>query len=187
MAVPGHENAMIYVFLAHGFEEIEALTPMDILRRAGLEVQSVGIGAKTITGAHGITVHCDIAGKETTSKKLDMVILPGGSPGFANLEESKVVQTCLDYVWDKDVWVAAICGAPTILGHKGLLKGKTFTCFPRYKDDFPEGTYTGGAVEVDGKLITSRGAGTALEFSLKLVEVLCGAEKAAEIKADIQC
>ena len=183
----GHESAMIYVFLAHGFEEIEALAPLDILRRAGLEVQSVGIGAKTITGAHGITVHCDIAAKEANSKKLEMVVLPGGTPGTANLEQSKVVQTCIDYVWEKEIWLAAICGAPSILGNKGLLNGKTFTCFPGHEQPFPEGQYTGAPVEQDGKLITARGAGTALEFSLKLVEVLCGAEKAAEIKAAIQC
>jgi 4-methyl-5(b-hydroxyethyl)-thiazole monophosphate biosynthesis len=88
---------MIYVFFAHGFEEIEAITPVDILRRAGLEVQSVGVGAKTITGSHGITVHCDISDKEITAKGLEMVVLPGGVPGTPNLEKSKRVQTCIDY------------------------------------------------------------------------------------------
>jgi 4-methyl-5(b-hydroxyethyl)-thiazole monophosphate biosynthesis len=177
---------MIYVFFAHGFEEIEAITPVDILRRAGLEVQSVGVGAKTITGSHGITVHCDISDKEITAKGFEMVVLPGGVPGTPNLEKSKRVQTCIDYAVKKDLWLAAICAAPSILGHKGILKGKKATCFPGYEKELEGAETSAERVVRDGKLITGKGAGAAKEFALALVECLCGKEKAAELGASLQ-
>ncbi|MDL2232031.1 DJ-1/PfpI family protein [Ruminococcaceae bacterium OttesenSCG-928-L11] len=177
---------MIYVFFAHGFEEIEAITPLDILRRAELEVQAVGVGAKTITGSHGITVHCDISDREATSKNLEMIVLPGGMPGTLNLEKSRVVSECIDYVAKSNIWLSAICAAPSILGHKGLLNGKKATCFPGFEDQLEGAIYTGERVEQDGKIITGKGAGAAKLFSLKLVEVLCGKERADILGASLQ-
>ncbi|MCL2056271.1 MAG: DJ-1/PfpI family protein [Oscillospiraceae bacterium] len=177
---------MVYVFFAHGFEEIEAITPLDILRRAGLEVQSVGVGSKTITGAHGITVHCDVSDKETAGKGLEMVVLPGGMPGTANLGGSKRVQFCLDYCIAKGIWIGAICAAPSILGARGDLKGKTATCFPGWEEKLEGAVISPERVVVDGKIVTAKGAGAAKQFSLKLVECLCGKEKADEIGAAMQ-
>ena len=180
---------MIYIFFAHGFEEIEAITTLDILRRAGLDVKSVGIGSKTITGAHGITIHCDMLDKQTTSAKgLEMIVLPGGMPGTVNLEKSPVVTAYIDHVLKNDLYLAAICAAPSILGHKGLLDGKRVTCFPSVIEELGEGArHTGALVEQDGKLVTARGAGAAVPFGLKLVECLCGKERADELEASMQC
>ncbi|GHU80631.1 thiazole biosynthesis protein ThiJ [Clostridia bacterium] len=177
---------MIYVFFAHGFEEIEAVTPVDILRRAELEVQTVGIGAKTITGSHGITIHCDISDKEASPKNLEMIVLPGGLPGTLNLEKSKIVQSFIDHVVENDIWLGAICAAPSILGHKGVLKGKKVTCFPGYEDELEGAEVTGERVVRDGKLITGKGAGASKEFALKLVECLLGRERADKLGASMQ-
>lgn len=177
---------MIYVFIAHGFEEIEALTIVDVLRRAELEVKAVGIGGKTVTGAHGITVHCDIADREADPRKLDMIVLPGGMPGTLNLEKSPVVQSFIDFAFAKELWVGAICAAPSILGHKGLLHGKRVTAFPGFEPELGEAIYTGDAVVQDEMLITGKGPGAALPFSLKLVENLLGKERADVLAASLQ-
>ena len=178
---------MVYIFFAHGFEEIEAITPLDILRRAEIDVHAVGIGSKTVTGSHGLTVHCDMLDKQATSAKgLEMIVLPGG-PGVAALEKSPVVDAYIEHALKRELWIGAICAAPSILGGKGLLDGKKVTCHPTVADKLGEGAIcTGEPVEVDGKLVTSRGAGTALEFALKLVECLKGKEKADEVRAAIQ-
>lgn len=177
---------MIYVFFAHGFEEIEGLAAVDLLRRAELDVQMVGVGAKTITGSHGITVHCDIQDKEASPKNLEMVVLPGGMPGTLNLEKSKIVQAFIDHAMEKELWLGAICAAPSILGHKGLLKGKKFTCFPSFETQCEGGEYTGNRVEQDGRLITGKGAGAAVEFALKLVECLTTPERAKVLGESLQ-
>lgn len=180
---------MIYVFFAHGFEEIEAITTLDILRRAELSVTSVGIGSKTITGAHGLTVHCDMLDKQAgNAKGLEMIVLPGGMPGTLHLEKSPVVNAYIDHVLKHGLWLAAICAAPSILGHRNLLEGKRVTCFPGFEEQLGEGaTYTGESVTVDGKLITAKGAGVAVPFALKLVECLCGKERSDALEASLQC
>lgn len=180
---------MVYVFFGHGFEEIEAVATLDILRRAELTVHSVGIGSKTVTGAHGLTVHCDMLDKQAGSAKgLEMIVLPGGMPGTLSLEKSPVVTAYIDYVLKNDLWLGAICAAPSILGHKNLLNGKKVTCFPGYEGELGEGAiYTGAPIEVDGKLVTGKGAGLTALFALKLVECLCGKERADAIHASMQC
>ena len=116
---------MIYVFLASGFEEVEALSPVDLLRRAGKDVKLVGVTGKSVTGAHGITVECDLtAGEIVLGNELEMIVLPGGMPGTLNLEKSEVVQTAVDFCYDRGIFIGAICAAPSILGHKGLLAGR---------------------------------------------------------------
>ena len=177
---------MIYVFLAHGFEEIEALTPVDVLRRAELDVRTVGVGSKTITGSHGITVHCDIMDREVDLRQAEMVVLTGGLSGTKNLERSQVVQKAIDYMSEKEQWLAAICAAPSVLGRKGVLNGKTVTAYPGYEDQLMGANYTGSEVEVDGKIITGKGAGTAMSFSLKLVECLLSKERADEVGSEMQ-
>lgn len=178
---------MIYVFLADGFEEIEALTAVDILRRAELNVQTVGISSKTVRGAHGISVVCDIMDTQTDPQNLEMIVLPGGMPGTLNLEKSPVVQTFIEYAMQKNLPIGAICAAPSILGHLGLLDHKTITCYPGFESQMPLANYTGNACEQDGNIITGSGAGTAMEFALKLVEQLKGRERAELLKAAVLC
>jgi len=177
---------MIYIFIAPGFEEIEATSTLDVLRRAELEVQTVGIGEKLVTGAHGIALLCDITEEQAVVRDLEMVVLPGGMPGTLNLEKSQVVQKFIDYAVEKELWLAAICAAPSILSHKGLLDGKRVTCFPGFEQQLGAARHTGGKVEVDGKLVTGKGPGAAIQFGLKLVECLLGKERAEALEASMQ-
>lgn len=177
---------MIDIFLAEGFEEVEALTPCDMLRRAGLDVRLIGVDGRQVVGAHGIRVLCDISDSEAHVEQQQMLVLPGGVPGTPNLEKSPTVQRFIDTAAKNGAFIAAICAAPSILGHKGLLEGKRATCYPGYEDSLQGALYTGEAVERDGNFITARGMGVSLEFALCLVEALCGAEKAAQLKAAVQ-
>ena len=173
---------MIYLFLAEGFEEIEALCPLDLLRRAGLSVTTVGVGGKQITGAHGITVQADIPDTLYADPNPHMVILPGGMPGTLNLAESKVVQNAIETAHKKGAYLAAICAAPSILGDKGLLEGKEAICFPGFEEHLTGATLSRSRVVRDGSVITAAGMGVALEFGLALVAALCGEEKADELR-----
>ena len=164
---------MIYVFLAEGFEEIEALAPVDCLRRAGKTVQTVGVGGQVIKGAHGIAVTADITADQLTlDEQTEMVVLPGGMPGMLNLDRDDKVKEAINFCVTEKRWLAAICAAPTILGRMGLLRGKKATCYPGMEGDLKGASYTHRAVAVDGKIITGKGPGAAMEFALKLVEVL---------------
>lgn len=178
---------MVYVFLANGFEELEALSPIDLLRRAGIETVTVGVGGSEITAAHGVRFITD-----TTSDKikldddLDMIVLPGGMPGTKNLEASADVQSAIDYCSENGKYISAICAAPSILGHKGLLKGKVCTCFPGFENDLEGAKHNGALVAHDGKIITAKGAGAALQFALKLVEVLTSAKTSSALADSLQ-
>ena len=179
---------MILVFLANGFEETEAVAPIDILRRNGREVVTVGIGEEVITSAHGVTVVPDVTEVDITmSDDIEMIVLPGGMPGTLNLEKSRAVQDALDYCAANGRFIGAICAAPSILGRKGLLKGRKATCFPGFEELLEGAQFTGEPVEADGNIITARGAGVALEFGLKLVEVLSGKPAADKIKEAMRC
>ncbi len=177
---------MIYVFLADGFEEIEALTAVDILRRAEYEVKTVGVGAKQVTGAHGITVAADLEEKDVTTDNLVMAVLPGGMPGTLNLEKSPIVRACVEYCF-KEAYVAAICAAPSILGHWGMLKGRRAICFPGFESQLEGASISRHRVCTDGKLITAKGPGVALDFALKIVELLSGIEASDKLKESLQC
>lgn len=177
---------MIYVFLADGFEEIEALTVVDILRRAEYEVQMVGVGAKQVTGSHGITVTADLEEKDVTTDGLVMTVLPGGMPGTLNLEKSPIVRACVEYCF-QEAYVAAICAAPSILGHWGLLKGRRAICFPGFEGQLEGASISRHRVCTDGKLVTAKGPGVALEFALKIVELLSGVEASDKLKESLQC
>lgn len=178
---------MIYVFLADGFEEIEATAPIDILRRAELDLKTVGVAGKTVTGSHGITFVPDIEIKDVTTDDMDMVILPGGMPGTLNLEKNPIVKASVDYCIRNDKYVAAICAAPSILGHMGALAGKKATCFPGFEGQLTGAVVTEDFVTVDGKIITGKGAGASVDFALKIVELVAGKNVADKLFASMQC
>ena len=167
----------VCVFLADGFEEVEALTPVDLLRRSGVEVTGMSVGPSLeVTGRSGIRVCADTLWQEELAAKADMLVLPGGQPGTKNL------------AFREERWLAAICAAPTVLAANGCLQGKRATCYPGLE---PLLEIRGAecvrteAVVTDGKIISSRGAGTAIPFSLKLIEVLQGKEAADKVAAGI--
>lgn len=169
---------MIYVFLANGFEEIEALTVVDILRRCELDVKMVGIGGELIRGSHGILVQSDMTDRDfVPDESIDMIVLPGGMPGTVNLEKSPVVQTALDYCAANGKYIAAICAAPSVLGHKGLLRGQKAVCYAGFESHLDGAEIADTKVCVSDRFITSKGPGTAISFALKLVEILISEEK----------
>lgn len=179
---------MIYVFLADGFEEVEALTPVDLLRRSELEVKTVGIKSQIVRGSHGIPVICDIEENEIIlDDKLQMIVLPGGMPGTLNLEKSQKVQEAIDFCVNNNIYIGAICAAPSILGHKGLLKDKEAICFPGFEPQLTGAKISTEFVYRDDKIITAKGAGVAIEFSLNLVETLISKERADLLKGSLQC
>ena len=165
---------MIYVFLADGFEELEALAPVDILRRGGLNVKTVGVGGKTAVGAHNIPVVCDITAEEAVTDGLEGIIQPGGMPETRNHEKSECVCRFIDFAEEKGLHIGAICAAPSILGHKGLLKGKKATCFPGFEKDLEGAEFSDVPVVTDGKITTAYGAGAAFDFGFRLLSELTG-------------
>ncbi len=175
---------MIYLFLAPGFEEIEALMPLDLMRRAGLTVTTVGVGGIEITGSHGITVKADIADTDFSDNAPECVILPGGMPGTTNLDASAVVHSTLDNALENDSLICAICAAPMILGKRGILRGKNATCFPGF-EEYLDGATVGGRVVKDGNVITAIGMGAALEFGIEIVAEFKGREAADKLAAAV--
>ena len=177
---------MIYIFLAEGFEECEALAPIDILRRAGLDVKTVGIGSKIITGSHNIPIVCDLEETELSTENLEAVILPGGMPGTLNLENSPTVQKFLEFAAKNQLIIAAICAAPSILGHKGLLKGKKATCFTGFEKDLTDAIVVDLPAVKDGNIVTAYGAGAAFQFGFLILEALKGKEKSQDMKKQMR-
>lgn len=174
---------MVYMFLAEGFEEIEALCPLDLLRRAGVDIKTVAVGeGDIVTGSHGISVKADMNERDLSDEKPQMVILPGGLPGATNLEASQVVAKAIEDALASDAYVCAICAAPYILGKRGYLRGKKAICYPGFEKHLDGATISDKKVVCDGKIITGAGMGVALEFGLELVSVLCGKEKAEGLK-----
>ncbi len=178
---------MIYIFLADGFEEVEALAPLDLLRRANLSVTLVGVTGKTVTGAHNIKVECDdvIENIKDSNEKIDMIVLPGGLPGADNLRKSDLVGEFITRAENDGAFITAICAAPRILGERGLLKGKNATCYPG-SEKYLEGAETNGdRVVRDGRIITGAGMGAAVDFGLMLVEALTSKETSESIRKGI--
>lgn len=157
---------MVYVFLADGFEEIEALAPVDVLRRGEVDVKTVGVGGKKITGSHNIAVSCDITLDEVSLDDLDGIILPGGLPGTTNLEVNDEVSKLIDYAATKGKIIGAICAAPMILGHKGLLRGKNAVCFKGFEKELAGAHVLDRPAVRDGNIVTAWGAGGAMDFAL---------------------
>ena len=173
---------MIYLFLANGFEEVEALCPYDLLLRAGEDVKTVSIGeGLEVTGTHGVRIRADMNIDDIT-EDAEMVVLPGGMPGASNLDASEKVDVILRQTYDAGKFVAAICAAPMVLGKRGMLKGKRATCFPGFEQYLDGAVCTGNHTETDGNVITAKGMGAAFDFGLALIRALYGNCKAREIK-----
>ena len=177
---------MVYMLLGTGFEETEAIAPLDLLRRAGVEIQTVGLNGKTIYGGHGIGIETDIEIGQLDLTNLEMVIIPGGLGGVASIRSCQAAMDALRFAWDNGKSVAAICAGPTVLADLGITDGKNTTCYP--------GCETGmGSAHVDasvpcvrdGRLITGASAGCAVSFGLMLVEALKGSEIATQIRNQI--
>ena len=174
---------MVYLFLADGFEEIEALCTLDFLRRAGVNVTTVGVSGKTANGSHKIPVVCDITEDELDiNSELDMIILPGGMPGSTNLDKSLVVDAMIKKAVAEDKFICAICAAPFILGKRGILKGKRATCYPGFENQLTGAEIVNAGVVRHGKIITGRAMGSSHDFALEIVEALCGAEMRQKLK-----
>lgn len=176
---------MVYFFIAEGFEEIEALCPLDILRRAGIKATTVGVGAKVITGAHGISVTTDITDDEYNDENPEMIFLPGGMPGTLNLDACETVHKAVKTAYERGSYLAAICAAPMILGQMSLLVGRKATCYPGFEDKLTGAVVTGEKVVSDGKILTAKGMGAATEFGLLIVEKLVDKKKADELRKSI--
>jgi protein deglycase len=169
------------VILAPGFEEIEAVTVVDVLRRAGVETQMASLGDRTVTGSHGIHLTADCTLGEAAAQSWDLVVLPGGMPGSARLRDSAEVRELLQQQDARGGRIAAICAAPIALGAAGLLATREATSYPAFATQLGCKSYREEPVVVDGTVTTSRGPATALAFALVLVRELCGAERAAEL------
>ncbi|MDO5123650.1 MAG: DJ-1/PfpI family protein [Eubacteriales bacterium] len=181
---------MFYCLLAPGFEEIEAIATVDMLRRGGVEVQTVGIGCgctPKIEGGHNITVTADIKESGIVTDGLEGIILPGGMPGTLNLEKSKTVKKLIDYCVFNNLYICAICAAPQILGHMGLLSGKRATCYPGFEDELIGAQIVNAPAVVDGKIITGKGPGCTVEFASAIIEAVADKETAQKIKDSMQC
>lgn len=161
---------MLYLLLAEGFEETEALAPADVIRRAGLEVQLAGVTGPRVTGAHGIEVTTDIPIGEIDLETLEGLILPGGMPGTLNLQQNDQVEHLIRRAAEEKKLIAAICAAPMILGELGLLEGRAATCFPGYEENLSGAELKPDPVVCDGPFITARGAGVSLQFGAAIVD-----------------
>ena len=176
---------MVYVHLAEGFEEIEALTVVDLLRRANIAVETVSIGAGTVAGAHGISVVADITIDKADYDNCEMIVLPGGMPGSVNLEECDVLQEQIDRFNAQGKFIAAICAAPMILGHKGLLDGKKAVIYDGMESDLGKAIVANDKAVIDGNFVTGKGPGCAIEFALKIISILKDEKAADMIKAEL--
>lgn len=178
---------MVYVFLADGFEIIEALSPVDMLTRAGIDVKTVGVTGELVTSSCGVSVKTDMLISDFDFYGVEAIILPGGMPGTLNLENNATVQNAIDNAVNTNTYVCAICAAPSILGHKGLLSEKEATCFPGFEDVLEGAKLSDKYVVTDGKFITARGAGVSVDFGLEIVKALKGEEVSEKIRKTIQC
>lgn len=175
---------MVYVLLGTGFEEVEAITPVDLLRRAGVSVMTVGMNGKTVYGGHNIGIEADITLGEMDLTDLEMIVLPGGLGGVASIRSSREALNAVKFAWDNGKFVAAICAGPTVLADLGITDGREATCYPGCESGMGSAKMQEGAASIrDGKVITGTSAGCAVPFALTLIEALKG-ESAAKIIAD---
>lgn len=172
----------VAVYFATGYEEIEALAVVDVLRRGNVEVSMVGVSGKTVVSARGISINMDTTLDEINHDEIDMMVLPGGVPGIINLEANERLISELKSFREKGKWLAAICAAPSILGSQGLLVGEKATCYPNYESKLIGCEHVDEKVVVSGKIVTGKGAGAALDFAIKILEVLQGKEIADQVR-----
>ncbi len=178
---------MVYIFLADGFEIIEAMAPVDMLRRADIAVKTVGVTGKTVISSCKIEVTADITIDEFVYDNVDAVILPGGGEGVVNLEKDSRVQAVIDKAVDDNIYICAICAAPSILGNKGLLKNVEATSYPSFMKYLDGAVLSEEYVITDGRYITARGAGVSVDFGLEIVKALAGSEISDNVRKSIQC
>jgi 4-methyl-5(b-hydroxyethyl)-thiazole monophosphate biosynthesis len=173
---------MVLLHLATGFEEIEAITTIDILRRANIESQMVSVTSKLeVVGVHDITVVADILFEDVLYDDVDMIILPGGMPGSVNLDAHEGLKSKIQEHYNKKKWLAAICAAPLVFGRMGLLEGKEAICYPSFEPELRGATIVDDIVAVSGNIITGKGAGVTMDFALEIVKQLKGEEMARQI------
>ena len=174
---------MVYILLAEGFEESEAIVPADLLRRAGIETALVSVEPGLVRGSHGIAVQADLTLGQIDLSKAEMIVLPGGRAGVKALGRQSGLGHMIQLALEQDVWVAAICAAPTLLAQRGFLQGRKAVCYPGMEDEMPGvKACMDESVVVDGHIITGRAAGSAFDFGLALVKALAGEEKAEEVR-----
>jgi 4-methyl-5(b-hydroxyethyl)-thiazole monophosphate biosynthesis len=178
---------MVYVFLADGFEIIEALAPVDVMRRANIDVKTVGVTGDVVSSSNGVNVCTDMNISDFDFYDVQAIVLPGGMPGTLNLENSADVQKAIDNAVNTNTLVCAICAAPSIIGHKGLLNSKEATCFPGFEESLEGANLSNEYVVADGNFITARGAGVCIDFGLEIVKHLKGDNVSDEIRKSIQC
>ena len=177
---------MVYVLLGTGFEETEAIAPIDLLRRAGVEVLTVGIGGKVIFGGHGIGVEADITLEEMDLTNLEMIVLPGGLGGVASIRASKTAMDAVAFAAENGRYVAAICAGPTVLADLGITDGRKVTCYPGCESNMGSADYIPGkACMQDGTVITGTSAGCAIPFGLQLIAALKGEDAAKTVAEQI--
>jgi len=176
----------VMVPLAQGLEEIEAVTIIDVLRRAGLTVHTASLEPGPVEGSHGITLEADYTLSELKASDYECLALPGGMPGSENLSKSAALADWIRDIHGRGGYLAAVCAAPMVLGGAGVLKGRTVTCYPGFETYCTGAAITGAPVEVDGAIITGRGAGCALPFALELAGLLAGQEKKKELVSSMQ-
>ncbi|MGM0411398.1 MAG: DJ-1 family glyoxalase III [Bacillota bacterium] len=175
----------VMVPLAEGFEEIEAITNIDVLKRAGIEVITAGLGSKEIEGDHGIKIETDMLLDEVDLDDLEAIVLPGGMPGAENLKNSDKLLWLISELAERENLVAAICAAPMVLDKAGVLKNKKATSYPGFDKEMPSCEYVEERVVRDHNVITGRGPGVAMEFALEVVRYLVGYEKVEELKEEM--
>lgn len=179
---------MFYIFLADGFEEVEAVATLDVIRRAGIEIESVGVGSDTVIGSHNMKFVCDKTDADIgISDSLCGIILPGGMPGTTNLMNSPVVNKFIDYCYNNKLLLCAICAAPMILGRKGMLNGCKAICFPGFEDELTGAEISDKLVCRDGNIITAKGMGSAVNFGLEIVAAVKDKDFADSLKNTLQC
>jgi 4-methyl-5(b-hydroxyethyl)-thiazole monophosphate biosynthesis len=177
---------MVYVLLGTGFEEMEAIAPIDLLRRAGIPTLTVGVDGKTVYGGHNIGIEADITIGQMDLTDLDMIVLPGGLGGVATARASQPALDALRFAWENDKFVAAICAGPTVLADLGITDGRQATCYPGCESGMGNASMVTDVPCIrDGKLITGTSAGCAVKFGLMLIEALKGPEEARRIEAQI--
>ena len=176
---------MVYMLLGTGFEETEAIAPLDLLRRAGVEVQTVGLNGKVIYGSHGIGVEADIEIGEMDLSKLEMIILPGGLGGVTSIRACQAAMDAVRFAYEHDKYTAAICAGPTVLADLHIVDGRKATCYPGCEDGMGSAIMVESAAVTDGKLITGTSAGCAVPFGLALIAALKGQEEADRIARQI--
>lgn len=176
---------MVYVLLGKGFEETEAIAPVDLLRRANIPVLTVGIGGNVISGSHNIPVVADITIEEMDLTQMDMLVLPGGLGGVASIKASNAAMDAVRFAWENGKFLGAICAGPTILANLGILDGKNATCYPGCEPEMDAANILPLATVTDGKIITGTSAGCAIPFGLALIAALKGEEEMRRIQDQI--